>query len=162
MNQRQSNCRFFYENVLHFQQEPGAGQSNPPTTMQPDQLSPAAVLVQPVGPFPEEPSLHDTEMDIDEGQNSDSIFQHPEANAHDFFLEEHPNLPRIVKEGSTFMDKFDMDEHAEERSSNLYYPFATRSEWQLAAFLLRSDLSMSAIDEFLKLDLVSFCPLPTY
>jgi hypothetical protein len=38
---------------------------------------------------------------------------------------------------------------------NLYYPFASRDEWELAAFLLRSDLSLASIDSFLSLKLVS-------
>jgi len=37
----------------------------------------------------------------------------------------------------------------------MYYPFSNAAEWELASFLLSSDLSMRKIDELLKLKLVS-------
>ena len=61
--------------------------------------------------------------------------------------------------GPTFMDTFGSDQFSEFRKSNLYYPFASRSEWELALWLLRSGLSMRAIDAFLSLPIVS--PYPT-
>lgn len=57
-------------------------------------------------------------------------------------------------QGTTFMGAFDMDSHSDKRKDNLFYPFAGREEWQLASFLLRSSLSMAAVDMFLSLDLV--------
>lgn len=56
--------------------------------------------------------------------------------------------------GHTFMDRFDSDLHAKHRDANLYYPFSSRQDWEIGNFLERSSLSMSAIDEFLKLELV--------
>ncbi|KAG2100261.1 hypothetical protein BD769DRAFT_1291473, partial [Suillus cothurnatus] len=56
--------------------------------------------------------------------------------------------------GSTFLDLFDADEYAECRVDNLYYPFASKEEWEIADYLLRSSLSMAAIDEFLKLSMI--------
>ena len=53
------------------------------------------------------------------------------------------------------MDLFNKDEYADARQTNLYYPFASQLEWELASFLLKSDLSRVAIDQFLKLQLVS-------
>jgi len=58
------------------------------------------------------------------------------------------------QDGSTFLDLFDADEYAECRVDNLYYPFASKEEWEIADYLLRSSLSMAAIDEFLKLSMV--------
>lgn len=57
--------------------------------------------------------------------------------------------------GLTFMDQFDRDSFAPERKDHPYFPFASRDEWELASFLLRSNLSMSATDTFLKLKMVS-------
>ncbi|KAH7917703.1 hypothetical protein BV22DRAFT_1135188 [Leucogyrophana mollusca] len=57
--------------------------------------------------------------------------------------------------GSTFMDQFDMDENASLRKENIYYPFASRQDWEIASWLLRSGLSMGAINSFLSLELVS-------
>jgi hypothetical protein len=53
------------------------------------------------------------------------------------------------------LDIFDEDEYADARQTNLYYPFASQPEWELASFLLKSDLSRVAIDQFLKLQIVS-------
>lgn len=53
------------------------------------------------------------------------------------------------------MDVFHADTRKEQRKDNTYYPFASRMEWDLASFLLRSKLSMVDIDTFLNLDLVS-------
>ena len=53
--------------------------------------------------------------------------------------------------GSMFMDKFNMDKFSNLRTSNLYYPFISHEEWELALWLLCSGLSMRVIDAFLAL-----------
>ncbi|KAG2738995.1 hypothetical protein P692DRAFT_201730262 [Suillus brevipes Sb2] len=58
------------------------------------------------------------------------------------------------EDGQTFLDLFDANEFAEYRNKNLFYPFASKEEWEIADFLLRSPLSMAAIDMFLKLPLI--------
>ncbi|KAJ3872663.1 hypothetical protein F5051DRAFT_303920, partial [Lentinula edodes] len=64
-----------------------------------------------------------------------------------------PNASQIMGQGATFMDDFNDDRFAEERGTNLYYPFASRPEWETASFLLNFSLSMQEIDIYLKLDL---------
>jgi hypothetical protein len=72
-------------------------------------------------------------------------------------IEKHPTAGQVFGRGETFMDKFDNDDHASARSNGfLYYPFASRHEWELASFLLRSSMSLADIDCFLRLQLVSF------
>lgn len=56
--------------------------------------------------------------------------------------------------GQMFMEWHNADEFACHRKHNIYYPWASKSEWELASFLLRSSLSMTEIDEFLKLEMV--------
>ena len=68
----------------------------------------------------------------------------------------HPNIPTTYPGGATFMDQFFNDQFAPLRHENLYYPFASGADWQLASWLLRSHLSMAAIDDFLSLKLVCF------
>ncbi|KAG1840330.1 hypothetical protein C8R48DRAFT_679623, partial [Suillus tomentosus] len=58
------------------------------------------------------------------------------------------------EDGLTFLDVFDADEFAEYRKDNLFYPFASKEEWEVADYLLCSSLSMAAIDEFLKLRMI--------
>ena len=77
-------------------------------------------------------------------------------NDQGYHVEEFGGAAKVHGTGSTFMDKFDKDQYAKNRRSNLYFPFASKQEWDLAAFLLRSPLSISDVDKFLSLELVSF------
>ena len=70
-------------------------------------------------------------------------------------IEEYEGSAKEYGTSTTFMEEFDCDQYAGERMENLYYPFALRDEWEFAAFLLRSDLSMASIDSLLSLNLVS-------
>lgn len=71
----------------------------------------------------------------------------------------HPHAGKTYSYGSTFLDTFNRDPFAEHRKENIYYPFASRVDWEVALFLLRSPLSKAEIDRFLKLGLVSFIKL---
>ena len=70
------------------------------------------------------------------------------------FVEEYEGAAKEYWTGVTFMSEFDRDQHAG-RVENLYYPFASKDERELAAFLPRSDLSTTSIDALLSLKLVS-------
>ena len=101
-------------------------------------------------------SLLVPEVDMEVVDNIDQPPQ-PEQDATlppfhtDFFL----GSSKVFGKGETYLDLFNEDEYAGARQTNLYYPFATQPEWELASFLLKSDLSRVAIDQFLKLQLVS-------
>ena len=56
--------------------------------------------------------------------------------------------------GTSFMNDFDLDRFSDLRKTNLYYPFASRQDWQLGFFLLSSGMSMARIDQFLRLEWV--------
>ena len=98
----------------------------------------------------------DSDMDVDavftEHDNSGGDDQSADGG---LFFEEYKGAAKGYGTGTTFMDEFDRDQYAGERINNLYYPFASRDEWEFAAFLLRSDLSMASIDSLLSLNLVS-------
>ena len=74
-----------------------------------------------------------------------------------FHLEFHPHsaYQHTKLGGQTFMDGFDADVFAEERSVNIFYPFASKYDWELASWLYNSRLSMAEIDKFLSLQIVS-------
>ena len=91
--------------------------------------------------------MEDTSMDCDTMDDG--------AGSGVRFVQEYEGAARTFGPGTTFMQQFECDEFAEERTQNLYYPFTSRAEWELAAFLLRSDLSLAALDMFLSLNLVS-------
>ncbi|KAF8124395.1 hypothetical protein EV363DRAFT_1178272 [Boletus edulis] len=63
---------------------------------------------------------------------------------------------KVYDVGQTFLDRFGMDTYSFFHRSNLYYPFASHNDWQVANYLLQSGLSMAKIDEYLKLNLVHF------
>ncbi|KAI5993249.1 hypothetical protein EDD15DRAFT_2109817, partial [Pisolithus albus] len=65
----------------------------------------------------------------------------------------------IFDGGQTFLARFRLDIYASRRQQNLYYPFASLGDWEIANFLLTSRLSMRAIDEFLSLRLTNSLPL---
>ncbi|RDB15504.1 hypothetical protein Hypma_004161 [Hypsizygus marmoreus] len=69
-------------------------------------------------------------------------------------VEEFVGAAKVFGSGTTFMDQFDQDEYAAQRTNNLYYPFASRNEWELASFLICSGLSISSINKFLALGLI--------
>ena len=85
-----------------------------------------------------------------------STSQNPEDSRNPFNINKHPTSSSVYGCGETFMDRCDKDKFTERRKGNIYYPFASRDEWELASFLLRSPLSMAAVDHFLKLELVSY------
>lgn len=94
-------------------------------------------------------------MDIDDADLYTSTPPNPVSNPPGPFFEMYPGAAKAFGRGQTLMDIFDMDHHADKRTELPYYPFSSKAEWELASFLLRSDLSMNSIDKFLKLELVS-------
>ncbi|KAF7333223.1 hypothetical protein MSAN_02429600 [Mycena sanguinolenta] len=68
----------------------------------------------------------------------------------------YPGAARTYGKEPTFMETFlEHDEHSDMRKSNLYYPFASAEEWEWAAWINRTKLTLSEIDELLKLRLTS-------
>ena len=70
------------------------------------------------------------------------------------YIEYHPNAGQPLGRGFTFMDQFDSDRFSDLRTENLYYPFSSRLDWEVGAWLLRSGLSMSAVNDFMNLEIV--------
>ena len=60
-------------------------------------------------------------------------------------------------DGETFITHFDLDGFSAYCKLNLYYPFSSLQDWEMANFLLTSQLSMRAINDFLSLQLVCSC-----
>jgi hypothetical protein len=107
--------------------------------------------------FPRDTAMDTMDSDMepvsDDFQAEDCSTDHLQQ-AQDHFVEEYAGAAKTYGQGSSFMDNFDADEYAEHRKANVYFPFASRDEWELASFLLRSSLSMSEVDTFLSLKLV--------
>jgi hypothetical protein len=101
---------------------------------------------------------HDVQMDLEMDVDAGGGMEPDNLGGDDWsglFVEEYEGAAKEYGSGTTFMKEFDGDQYTEERVKNLYYPFASRDEWEFAAFLLRSDLSMASIDSLLSVNLVS-------
>ncbi|KAG2079616.1 uncharacterized protein F5147DRAFT_784918 [Suillus discolor] len=121
--------------------------------------------------IPPQQSLQSTsEVDVPQFNAEDSMMDVDFDGAH--FEDEGELLSEVevyegtgtcyAQDGVTFLDLFDADEYAECRKENLFYPFASKEEWEVADFLLHSPLSMAAINQFLELPMIhrlklSFC-----
>jgi hypothetical protein len=67
-----------------------------------------------------------------------------------------PNVPRVYLGGITFIEGFDQDSYTAQRSEVPWYPFASQKDWEVAHWLMRTNISMAEIDEYLNLNFVSF------
>ncbi|KAJ3515808.1 hypothetical protein NLJ89_g1535 [Agrocybe chaxingu] len=155
LSQPKSYCRLNHEDPFHFQQPPLAPLSG---TMdaEVENSEHAESELNNI-----DSALEDMEMDLDLGGDHDlheSIFSKPQADVENFFSELYPRAAKDYGVGDMMMDIFNSDTHAEKRKYNLYYPFASKDEWQLASSLLWSTLSMAEIDSFLKLELDQLPP----
>ncbi|KAG6370388.1 hypothetical protein JVT61DRAFT_12109 [Boletus reticuloceps] len=124
----------------------------------------AQLLDDPLSP----PSLpwnaHDVFLDSDEGsgdvpvdmdikmtiQDELQVNQGPSGT----FMETFEGCSTAFPGSKSFMDNFRQDKYAAEQRENLYFPFASREEWQFTSWLLQLCLSLSAINSLLSLDIV--------
>lgn len=146
MNQPISSCRTYYEELIQMNNTLSSPPSDPP------QPTPSHVPQD----FSSSPSTdHYMDTDVLNLTTQEDLPPRSPTPIFPFFKETHPTASTVYGRGQTFMDIFNKDEHSTKREQQLYYPFASRDEWELASFLLRSHLSMASIDKFLKLKLVS-------
>jgi hypothetical protein len=143
MNQPISSCLTHYEERINLAT---ALQSDPPIS-ESDDIDQQSF---------EPPHFMDTSEDYSHSSLSSSASKNPEDKQNPFNIKKHPTSGSVYGRGETFMDQCNKDRFTEMRKGHLYYPFASRDEWELASFLLRSNLSMAAVDRFLKLQLVSY------
>lgn len=110
------------------------------------------------GPAHDQPFENDWVDDEAETLQPDEQFDSPGppiSSTTGGYSEAFPGAGARHGRGKTFMDVFDDDQFSSQRESNLFYPFASKSEWETASWLIRSGLSTHAIDEFFTLPLVS-------
>ena len=148
MNQPSSGCGLWMNSSLpHFAPAPRkSGICSLATTYHPPNSSYSA--------FPEAEDAHVSDrFGRDEDIAHDPVDEH-QPDTPGPVVDTHPNTPSTYPGGTTFMDRFFQDQYSSFQKENLYYPFASRVDWQLASWLLHSHLSMATIDSFLSLELV--------
>ncbi|KAJ7684950.1 hypothetical protein DFH06DRAFT_1463105 [Mycena polygramma] len=90
---------------------------------------------------------YDNNPDDDVDFDSDTSAQADET-------EEFPGAAQPQGQGQSFEDWVNGDRFAQERLTNPYYPFADALDWEIGSFLLRSNMTMKDIDDFLALQIV--------
>lgn len=159
--QLSSKCWKTYSLLLDLQQQPnGDSETNTNDNEQPS--SPALSPSPPTSPSESTSTLPCPPLEVDMDSPPLKPSSTPEVDMEiddqplpSFHAEFFQGSSEVYGKGETYLDLFDKDEYAYARQTNLFYPFASRQEWELASFLLKSDLSRVAIDQFLNLQLVS-------
>ena len=88
--------------------------------------------------------------------NQQNEISHPYSETSTAPTEVFPGASKIYGKDKSFMDVFDADQHAHHHVENVFYPFASKQDWEIASWLGKSNLSMALINEFLSLELVRF------
>jgi len=142
MNQPSSACGHSFMNFQNSYQ-PYASRTAP----KPDLFNEAQLDGQ-----EEIPEWERDEVDFNMPDDASTQSLCPEAASN---FEYYPGASSTYGQGTTFMSDFFTDKYAYLRHENIFYPFASQEDWQLGSWLLRSGLSMAAINSFLSLELVS-------
>ena len=78
----------------------------------------------------------------------------PVADTNSLTTEVYTTAAKVYGCGSTFMDIFHMDQYSWDHLDNVFYPFASKQDWELASWLTHANLSIRLIDDFFSLQLV--------
>ncbi|KAG1894108.1 uncharacterized protein F5891DRAFT_985339 [Suillus fuscotomentosus] len=101
----------------------------------------------------------DVGVDVDMGADL-GVYEDEHAGVEAGYEEEvYDGAAKTYGIGTSFMKTFNSDEYAVERMDNPYFPFASKPDWEMAAFLLQSELSMTDINKYLHLEFTRKLPL---
>ena len=91
------------------------------------------------------------DMDSDTHQTPSDLHPIPLSRARVY----HPNKSQSVPGGMNLLQCMDQDEYVHIRDmENIYYPFASKSDWEVANWLSSGPLTQKEIDAFLHLERV--------
>ncbi len=86
----------------------------------------------------------------------EELFPRAEPRSRDNFTKKHTAAGNPFGDGHTILDNIRKnDTFASERKENIYYPFASRLDWEVASWLSRLNVSMELTNEFFDLEFVS-------
>jgi hypothetical protein len=100
----------------------------------------------------------DSDAQSDIGQGTWQGFQpgmEEPASEPDDYTDLFPEAGRVVSRGQPCGFSKILDEKKARRDQNLYFPFANKMEWELVAWIHRTGISTSEINQFIKLQYVS-------
>ncbi|KAJ7916120.1 hypothetical protein B0H13DRAFT_2231709 [Mycena leptocephala] len=102
---------------------------------------------------PQDTGFYDYDPHLDDDSHWDDEPNVPAPNSP--HREYYKGAAKTYGRVDTFMDIFRQDKYAKDRENNVYYPFASADEWELASYIIRSNMTVAATDEFLKLRLTA-------
>ncbi|KAJ7910233.1 hypothetical protein B0H13DRAFT_2232945 [Mycena leptocephala] len=102
---------------------------------------------------PQDTGFYDYDPHLDDDSHWDDEPNVPAPNSP--HREYYKGAAKTYGRADTFMDIFRQDKYAKDRENNVYYPFASADEWELASYIIRSNMTVAATDEFLKLRLTA-------
>ncbi len=103
----------------------------------------------------EPPSSPSSSESSSSSSSSDEDAPDGSSNADDSHTKFFPGAAKTYGDGKDILSQIaEDDKFHEERKVNRYYPFSCETEWELASWLARLDVPMSAVDNFLKLKYV--------
>lgn len=70
------------------------------------------------------------------------------------YIDDHPTAAADKGKGKNILEHISLSYFVEQRRTNVYYPFRNKDDWEVAAFLSNSSLSMAEIDTLLSLSFV--------
>ncbi|KLO05486.1 hypothetical protein SCHPADRAFT_946867 [Schizopora paradoxa] len=70
-------------------------------------------------------------------------------------IDEYDGAGEDFGEGNTILDEISLAYFVEQRRTNRYFPFKNKDDWEVAAWISTSGLSMAETDRFLKLQFVA-------
>jgi len=143
MGQLKSGCSTWFDDLVHIQEDLLGGSHHGSNDLRTTSIN-------------KPPGGRDKSYESRVGGDEQMLDGHQDKNFQASSINYFPGATQTYNGGSTFIDKFDTDEFSNQRTSNIYYPFASRGDWKLGSWLLHSGLSMGAIDAFLSLSLVCF------
>jgi len=169
LNQPHSQCRHRYELRI--------GKCLRPVLFKDASLPPLRRHTSPPGDFPDSQVPNDSDNLDEAAEAMDVADSSHEADSPTSLTPSEPQPPPLLHEqpfyredfigaavthglGATIMDRLREDEHFEKRKRNPFYPYADRSEFQIANWISNSRLSMAEQDEFFHLTRVSNTPCP--
>ena len=96
----------------------------------------------------------DEDTHMEEDAAPASIPDSPNWLRHSWVMDYYVGTSEVHGGGETFLAQFNKDQYSAHCLTNIYYPFANSDNWELANFLLKSGLSMHAINKYLSLGVI--------
>jgi hypothetical protein len=118
-------------------------------------LSPQPLFIEPPSPSPASVDLAQEQLDGNFEQEGDASSICPSLNISDMEIREErfAGAAKIIGHTESYFASL---RHQQLRNGHLYHPFTSFAEWEAAQWLHKNHLARDAVDDFYKLEIVSY------